>query len=64
MITLENVRSKFINFFIKHNHHYVNSSSLIPYNDSSLLFVNSGMVQFKNLFTNKEHREYKQAVSY
>lgn len=64
MITAENVRSKFIDFFVKYNHHHVNSSSLIPHNDPSLLFVNSGMVQFKNLFTNKEQREYKQAVSY
>ena len=44
------VRKNFIEFFLKRQHHIMSSSSLIPDNDSSLLFVNAGMNQFKNVF--------------
>ncbi len=57
------IRTKFLDFFQKNNHTYVASSSLIPYNDPSLIFVNSGMVQFKNVFTGIETRTYSKATS-
>ncbi|UDG80426.1 alanine--tRNA ligase [Candidatus Annandia pinicola] len=47
---IHEVRKMFINFFINKNHKFVKSSSLIPYNDSTLLFTNAGMNQFKNIF--------------
>nr|WP_253308186.1 alanine--tRNA ligase [Rickettsia endosymbiont of Ceutorhynchus assimilis] len=61
--TTEEVRSKFISYFALNNHVHVPASSLIPYNDPSLMFVNSGMVQFKNVFTGQEKRAYKTAVT-
>jgi alanyl-tRNA synthetase len=57
------VRQKFINYFNKHNHTIVASSSLIPDNDPTLLFTNAGMNQFKNLFLGLEKRDYTRAVS-
>jgi len=48
------IRSEFYNFFKAKNHTYVKSSPLIPINDSSLLFINAGMNQFKNIFIDKE----------
>lgn len=61
--TTEEVRSKFISYFTANNHTHVPASSLIPHNDPSLMFVNSGMVQFKNVFTGQEKRAYKTAVT-
>lgn len=61
--TTEEVRSKFITYFKANNHTHVPASSLIPHNDPSLMFVNSGMVQFKNVFTGQEKRHYSQAVT-
>jgi len=61
--TTEAIRSKFINYFVDHNHTYVPASSLIPHNDPSLMFVNSGMVQFKNVFTGQENRSYQRATT-
>lgn len=61
--TTEEVRSKFISYFALNNHTHVPASSLIPHNDPSLMFVNSGMVQFKNVFTGQEKRAYKTAVT-
>ncbi len=57
------VRNSFINYFKKHGHAIVPSSSLIPENDPTLLFANAGMNQFKNVFLGVEHRDYKRAVS-
>lgn len=59
----EQIRSKFIDYFTSNNHKHVPASSLIPHNDPSLMFVNSGMVQFKNVFTGQENRDYKKAVT-
>lgn len=59
----EEVRSKFINYFTTNNHTHVQPSSLIPHNDPSLMFVNSGMVQFKNVFTGHDKRPYNKAVT-
>ncbi len=58
-----NIRSTFLNFFSKNDHEIVHSSSLVPDNDPTLMFANSGMVQFKNIFTGKETREYNRAAT-
>jgi alanyl-tRNA synthetase len=57
------VRQKFIDYFVQNDHKHLKASSLIPHNDPSLLFVNSGMVQFKNIFTGQEALEHKRAVT-
>lgn len=59
----EDVRNKFIDYFVSENHTHVPASPLIPHNDPSLMFVNSGMVQFKGVFTGQEERDYVRAVS-
>ena len=61
--TLKNVRKSFLNFFSQKNHQVVDSSNLVPSNDPTLMFTNSGMVQFKNVFTGLEKRDYKRAVT-
>jgi len=63
MLTTKQIRSKFIEFFEKQHHQAVKSSSLIPGNDPTLLFVNAGMVQFKDVFLGAEKRNYTRAVS-
>ncbi|WP_375358410.1 alanine--tRNA ligase [Candidatus Tisiphia endosymbiont of Neophilaenus lineatus] len=62
-LTTEEIRSKFISYFVANNHIHVPASSLIPHNDPSLMFVNSGMVQFKNVFTGQETRNYQKATT-
>ncbi|HSW76133.1 MAG TPA: alanine--tRNA ligase, partial [Candidatus Saccharimonadales bacterium] len=57
------LRNKFFNYFIKHGHEKVASSSLIPAGDPTLLFTNAGMNQFKDVFLGNEKRSYKRAVS-
>ena len=57
------IRSKFINYFNKNDHEVITSSNLVPNNDPTLLFTNAGMVQFKNVFTGLETRDYNRAVS-
>jgi alanyl-tRNA synthetase len=57
------VRSQFIDFFKQHEHQYVQSSNLIPSNDPSLMFTNSGMVQFKNYFLNIEQPNFLNATT-
>ena len=59
----QDIRKKFIDFFVKHNHTYVPSSSLIPAQDATLLFANAGMNQFKDLFLGTEKRSYTRAVT-
>ena len=63
MASLNEIRSTFLNYFKKNGHQVVSSSPLVPRNDPTLMFVNSGMVQFKNLFTGLEKREYVKAVT-
>jgi alanyl-tRNA synthetase len=63
MPTLNDIRSTFLNYFAKQGHEVVASSPLVPRNDPTLMFVNSGMVQFKNLFTGLETRDYQRATS-
>jgi len=61
--TLKDVRNNFLNYFEKNGHTIVESSNLVPNNDPTLMFTNSGMVQFKNVFTGLEKRSYKRAVT-
>ncbi|KAA0920714.1 alanine--tRNA ligase [Aquicoccus porphyridii] len=63
MPNLNDIRSTFLNFFARNGHEIVPSSPLVPRNDPTLMFVNSGMVQFKNLFTGVETRDYKRATT-
>ena len=63
MAKLNEIRSKFIDYFIKNNHEEVQSSPLVPMNDPTLMFTNSGMVQFKNVFTGDETRDIPRAVT-
>jgi len=63
MITGNEIRSKFIEYFKNNDHTEVRSSSLIPKDDPTLLFTNAGMVQFKNVFLGTEKRDYKRATS-
>ena len=60
---LKDIRETFVNFFKTNDHQIVKSSSLIPDNDPTLMFTNSGMVQFKNFFTGVEKPKVKAAVS-
>ena len=57
------IRRQFIDYFVSNGHVHVPSSSLVPGNDPTLLFVNSGMVQFKDVFTGAEKRPYTRATS-
>ncbi|MFK7745312.1 MAG: alanine--tRNA ligase [Roseobacter sp.] len=63
MQTLNDIRSTFLSYFNKQGHEVVASSPLVPRNDPTLMFANSGMVQFKNLFTGVETRDYKRATT-
>jgi len=57
------IRQKFLQYFQSQGHTVVSSSSLVPGNDPTLLFTNSGMVQFKDVFTGKDSRAYTRATS-
>ncbi len=63
MKTLNDIRSSFLGYFEKQGHSIQPSSSLVPRNDPTLMFANSGMVQFKNLFTGVETRDYTRATT-
>ncbi len=63
MTSLADIRSTFLNYFGKQDHEIVASSPLVPRNDPTLMFTNSGMVQFKNLFTGVETRDYVRATT-
>ncbi|GGC84477.1 alanine--tRNA ligase [Chelatococcus reniformis] len=63
MSGVNEIRSTFLDYFRKHGHDVVPSSSLVPRNDPTLMFTNAGMVQFKNVFTGAEKRPYVRAVS-
>ena len=62
-MTASEIREQFLRFFEGHGHTIVPSSSLIPKDDPTLLFTNSGMVQFKNCFLGLEDRGYSRAAS-
>ncbi|MGA9435637.1 MAG: alanine--tRNA ligase [Roseobacter sp.] len=63
MQTVNDIRSSFLTYFEKQGHRVVPSSPLVPRNDPTLMFANSGMVQFKNLFTGVETRDYQRATT-
>ena len=63
MTSVNDIRSEFLSFFKSRDHEIVPSSPLVPQNDPTLMFANSGMVQFKNLFTGIETRPYKRATT-
>ena len=61
--SLNQIRETFLKYFEKNNHKIVESSNLVPTNDPTLMFANSGMVQFKNVFTGLEKRDYQRATT-
>lgn len=63
MLTGNEIRKKFVEYFEQHGHTHVKSSSLVPYNDPTLLFTNAGMNQFKNVFLGLESRDYHRATT-
>ncbi len=63
MTTTNEIRTAFLDYFAKHGHTVVPSSPLVPRNDPTLLFTNAGMVQFKNVFTGAEKRDYARAAT-
>ncbi|WP_457669323.1 alanine--tRNA ligase [Thiolapillus sp.] len=63
MKTSAEIRQAFLDYFADHGHTVVESSSLVPANDPTLLFTNAGMVQFKDVFLGKEKRAYTRATS-
>ncbi|MEM6596204.1 MAG: alanine--tRNA ligase, partial [Pseudomonadota bacterium] len=63
MTSLNDIRSTFLSYFEKNGHSVQPSSPLVPRNDPTLMFANSGMVQFKNLFTGLETRDYTRATT-
>ena len=62
-ITSNDLRQKFLDYFHERDHEIVNSSSLVPGNDPTLLFTNAGMVQFKDVFLGNDKRSYQRAVT-
>lgn len=63
MPSLNDIRTRFLDYYKSEGHEIVSSSPLVPRNDPTLMFANSGMVQFKNLFTGAESRDYSRATS-
>ena len=63
MTSSNDIRATFLDYFAAQGHQVVESSPLVPRNDPSLMFANSGMVQFKNCFTGVETRDYKRATT-
>jgi len=61
--TLNEIRNTFLKYFERNNHKIIDSSNLVPNNDPTLMFANSGMVQFKNVFTGLEKRDYSKATT-
>src|SRR5574341_195509 len=63
MLTGNDIRKSFLDYFVKQGHTVVKSSSLVPDKDPTLLFTNAGMVQFKNIFLGQERLSYARAAS-
>jgi alanyl-tRNA synthetase len=62
-LTASQIREAFLQFFEQRGHRRIASSSLVPQNDPTLLFTNAGMVQFKDVFTGREKRDYTRATT-
>lgn len=63
MMTSNEIRERFLDYFIKNEHTRVSSSSLVPHDDPTLLFTNAGMNQFKQVFIGKKTLPFKRATS-
>ncbi len=63
MSSSNDIRATFLDYFARHGHQVVESSPLVPRSDPTLMFANSGMVQFKNVFTGQERRGYSTAAT-
>ena len=63
MASSNDIRATFLDYFARSGHQVVESSPLVPRNDPTLMFTNSGMVQFKNVFTGQEKRPYSRATT-
>ncbi len=63
MASSNDIRATFLDYFARNGHQVVESSPLVPRNDPTLMFANSGMVQFKNVFTGQERRAYSRATT-
>jgi alanyl-tRNA synthetase len=63
-MTTDDIRQRFIDFFVENEHTHVPTSSLVPQNDDTLLFTNAGMVQFKDVFLGMDKRSYTRATSF
>jgi len=63
MLSVNDIRKAFLDYFNDNAHEVVSSSPLVPHNDPTLLFTNAGMVQFKNVFTGAESRDIPRAVT-
>src|SRR5467141_4613612 len=63
MSGVNEIRSRFLDYFAQNGHEVVPSSPLVPRNDPTLMFTNAGMVQFKNVFTGLEQRPYRRAAT-
>ncbi|WP_138464843.1 alanine--tRNA ligase [Poseidonocella sp. HB161398] len=63
MASLNDIRTTFLDYFGRNGHAVVDSSPLVPRNDPTLMFTAAGMVQFKNVFTGVEHRDYSRATT-
>ena len=60
---INDLRNAFISYFKNEGHEHVHSSPLVPHNDPTLMFTNSGMVQFKNVFTGIEKKQFNTATT-
>src|SRR5512132_1254758 len=63
MLSGNQIRRMFLDFFVQHGHKEIHSSSLVPANDPTLLFTNAGMNQFKDVFLGLEKRDYSRATT-
>ena len=63
MTSSAELRTLFLDYFHDHGHEVIASSPLVPLNDTTLLFTNAGMVQFKDVFTGRDHRPYHRAAT-
>lgn len=63
MLSTNEIRTKFLEYFARNGHEIISSSPLIPHNDPTLMFTNAGMNQFKNYFTGVETPKFKRAVT-